>query len=68
MKNIEDVEGQNEENIDNERLNEELSAKEVLLGNKRLISKNKKVDRLINEYNEKNKKRRHFFQKKPINS
>ena len=39
----------------------------VFLGDKKVISSNKKTEEMIKEYKEKNKVRRHFTQKKPLN-
>lgn len=58
--NQENVEGDNENNADNK-------TNEIFLGNKKLISKNRKTDNLIKEYKIKNKFRRSFNQKTPLN-
>jgi len=39
----------------------------IYLGNKNVLSKNKEVGEMIKEYKDKNKMRRNFYQKKPLN-
>ena len=66
MKNIEEGE-KDSENEDRAESNKDKISNEVLLGNKKVLSTNKKNDGLINDYKEKNKFRRNFHQKQPLN-
>lgn len=59
-------------NIEQGKLNEDGEIREegekVFLNNKTILSKNKEADNMIKEYKDKNKMRRNFYQKKPLNN
>lgn len=39
----------------------------LILNDKMILSKNNQIDGMMKEYKEKNKMRRNFYQKKPLN-
>jgi len=44
-----------------------LATEKVFLNDKLVSSNNKEIDGMMKEYKEKNKMRRNFYQKKPLN-
>jgi len=58
---------QEAEILENNEATEDNNNEKVFLGDKKIISGNKKTEEMIKEYKEKNKVRRHFTQKKPLN-
>jgi hypothetical protein len=64
MKNIQEED--DKENFDNKVINN-LATEKVFLNDKLVSSNNKEIDGMMKEYKDKNKMRRNFYQKKPLN-